>query len=414
MVLVPGNPHAATAYLTGTIILKNNVELHIDSGAVLLGSTDYKDYEAIEPFVDGVGQSRGACLIGATNAENIAITGKGTINGRGELWKATNNPNYATRPFMLRIIKSNHCLLRDITLINSAAWMCNFDLCKNIQIEHISINNRVNANNDGIDIDACQQVVIKNCTITSSDDAICFKTTRGINPCENVQVLDNDLESSCGGIKWGTESMGDFRHFIVSGNYIHDTNLGGVKLLSADGANISDIKIAHNKMKNVNIPVFICIKNRIKTYHEQPKRTVGSIKDVIIDDLSATDCRTAGILVNGIPGQYIGPFIQFKNITLSGLGSNAPASDSGIIPPENTNAYPEVNRFGPLPAWAVYIRHAKGITFNSLTISNSQPDQRNALLFDDTDNTDKDMIKLVIPQNNGSAPSVSRIHNVER
>src|SRR5476651_142043 len=53
MVLVPGNPHAATAYLTGTIILKNNVELHIDSGAVLLGSTDYKDYEAIEPFVDG-------------------------------------------------------------------------------------------------------------------------------------------------------------------------------------------------------------------------------------------------------------------------------------------------------------------------------------------------------------------------
>jgi polygalacturonase len=132
--------------------------LHIESGVVLLGSIDYKDYQTIEPFIDGVGQSRGACLLGAINAKNIALTGKVTINGRGDLWKRSNNPDYARRPFLLRLVKSEHCVIQDLYFIKSAAWMCNLDLCANIHIEHITINNRVNANNDWIDIDACQNV----------------------------------------------------------------------------------------------------------------------------------------------------------------------------------------------------------------------------------------------------------------
>jgi hypothetical protein len=383
-VLLPKSADAKTEYLTGTIILKNNVELHIDSGVVLLGSINYADYQAIEPFIDGVGQNRGACLIGAVNAINIAITGKGTINGQGDLWKNNNNPDYAKRPFLLRIVKSDGCKLRDVHFIKSAAWMCNFDMSKHIRIDHINIDNRVNANNDGIDIDACDDVIIKDCTIRSSDDAICFKSTRGIVPCQNVQVLANDLSSSCGGIKWGTESMGDFKNFTISNNYIHDTNLGGIKILTADGANISNIKITDTRMKNVNVPVFVCIKSRLKTYHSLPKRTVGSIRDIDIDGILATDCRTAGILITGIPGQYIGENIRFSNITLSGLGSNSTIKDGGIVPPENEGAYPEVNRFGMLPAYGVYVRHAKGIVLNNIGLAKKESDQRYAFVFDDS------------------------------
>jgi polygalacturonase len=410
MVLVPKNHTDTTKYLTGTIILKNNVELHIDSGVVLLGSVDYKDYQAIEPFIDGVGQSRGACLVGAINAKNIAITGKGTINGRGERWKTGNNPDYARRPFLLRLVKSEHCVVQDVYLTRSAAWMCNFDLCTDVHIEHITINNRVNANNDGIDIDACQKVLIKNCMISSTDDAICFKSTRGISPCQNVEIINNDIQSSCGGIKWGTESMGDFKNFTVTGNYIHDTNLGGIKILSADGANISGIRITDTRMRNVNVPVFIYIKSRLKTYHDQAKRMTGSIRDIQVEGLIATDCRTAGILITGIPGQYAGPLIRFKNVTLSGLGNNGTLRDSGLCPEENEGAYPEVNRFGTLPAWGIYIRHTRGVSFTNLNISKKQPDQRHALVFDDTDNTDEDLIKLTVPRDTGALPAVDRRH----
>jgi polygalacturonase len=406
IVLLPKSTDGKTEYLTGTIILKNNVELRIDSGVVLLGSINYSDYQAIEPFVDGVGQNRGACLIGAASAINIAITGKGTINGQGDLWKNDNNRDYARRPFLLRIVKSDGCKLRDLHLTKSAAWMCNFDMSKNILIDHVDINNRVNTNNDGIDIDACEIVSIKNCKISSSDDAICFKSTRGIVPCQNIQVFANDISSSCGGIKWGTESVGDFNNFTISNNYIHDTNLGGIKILTADGANVSNIKITDTKMKNVNIPVFICIKNRLKTYHDLPGRTVGSIKDVNIDGISAIDCRTAGILITGIPGRYIGGNIRLSNITLSGLGSDSTIKDGGIIPPENESAYPEVNRFGVLPAYGAFIRHTKGIVLTNINISKKQPDQRYAIVFDDTEYT---LSNFIAQKDNGGLPLVNMI-----
>jgi hypothetical protein len=247
--------------------------------------------------------------------------------------------------------------------------------------------------------------------INSTDDAICFKSTRGISPCQNVEIINNDIQSSCGGIKWGTESMGDFKNFTVTGNYIHDTNLGGIKILSADGANISHIRIINTRMRNVNVPVFICIKSRLKTYHDQAKRTTGSISNVEVEDLTAMDCRTAGILITGIPGKYVGPLIRFKNMTLSGLGNNGSFMDSEITPDENPGAYPEVNRFGTLPAWGIYIRHTKGIYFTGLNISKKQPDQRHALVFDDTDNTDDFFAKLTIPRDSDALPVVDRRHH---
>jgi len=81
IVVIPADKNKRSIYLSGTIILKTNVTLLVDKGALLHGSTSMSDYTTIEPFIDGANATRGACLIGAKDENNIAITGEGTVNG---------------------------------------------------------------------------------------------------------------------------------------------------------------------------------------------------------------------------------------------------------------------------------------------------------------------------------------------
>jgi len=384
IVVIPADKNKPSIYLSGTIILKKNVTLRVDKGAVLRGSTNMSDYTTIEPFIDGVNATRGACLIGAKDESNIGITGEGTINGQGQLWRKDNNKDYPTRPMLIRFVRVKKIVLKDIHLEGSAAWMCNFDMCENIAVEHINIYNQVrNANNDGIDIDACKNVTIKNSVINSSDDAICFKSTRGDNACENVKVENNDLQSNCAAIKFGTESMGDFKNFTIKNNYIHDTRLAGIKIISADGAINSNIKVSNTTMKNVVCPILIILEGRLKTYHDYPKKQTGAIKNILIDGLKSEDTKAMGIMVTGVPGYYVGEGISLRNIDISGLGGNNNFSDTAIIVKEIINTYPEFTNFGKMVASAVFIRHAKGIKLKNISIVLSKPDVRYPVILDD-------------------------------
>lgn len=396
-----------STFVSGTLLLKSNVTLNITENTVLLGSVNPNDYPVVDPFIDATGQFRGQCFIGAVDVENVAITGKGTINGQGEVFTpknvkktieklgieikvpdfssiiakdnkyVNNNIRYSNRPFLVRMVRSKNVKLKDIHLRQPAAWTLHFYQCNGFEVDGIDIHSHANRNNDAIDIDSSINGVIKNCNIDSGDDAICFKATSP-KPSQNVLVENCKLKSHWGAIKFGTESMGDFKDITIKDCFIYDTRGGGIKMLSVDGANIDNILIDNIKMENVEMPIFIRLGERGLTYRGAQKKPVGSINNVKISNITATvsalkDCRitpTTGFFFTGTPNHKIGN-IQFENInvTLPGGGTE---DDAKIIVPENETQYPEFTMLGAVPAYGVYARHiekleTKNVVFNLKT-----------------------------------------------
>ena len=373
-VVVPG----PAVYSTGTILLKDGVTLHLEAGAVLQGTRNLDDYVVLDPFVDGVGATRGACLIGADGARDIAITGQGTIDGQGHLWER-GAPDHGRRPMLVRLVRSRNIVLRGVTLTRPAAWTCNLYQCRRVRIEGVSIDAHVNSNNDGIDLDGCRDVQIRRCRINSGDDAVCFKTTSRV-PNEDITVTDSDLTSHWGAFKWGTESLGDMRGFRIERCRIRDTRGGGFKILSADGARIEDIRIRDVALENVDMPVSILLRSRLRAYRDQEARGVGAIRDVEITGLTGVvpdDGRVApssAILVSGLPGHPV-ERIRIRDVRLS-LPGGGTRADAERVVPLLERAYPEYRNLGVLPALGAFVRHARGLRLDRVMFDRRRPDER--------------------------------------
>jgi len=180
-------------YLSGTIALKNNVTLHFQKGARLLGSTNIEDYKNLDPFTEGLGIDVGWALLVAIDLKNIGIEGEGAIDGQGSKLKAEHilkdtrpeGQRWGRRPFLVRIVRCDGVTVKDITLNYAAAWTSHYFQSKNIAIENVKIVSVGVAHNDGIGIDGCQDVRIKNCDVVSGDDALVFKTTSSKMGCKN-------------------------------------------------------------------------------------------------------------------------------------------------------------------------------------------------------------------------------------
>ncbi|HEX7845493.1 MAG TPA: glycosyl hydrolase family 28 protein, partial [Chitinophagaceae bacterium] len=172
-------------YLSATIELKDNVTLHLEKDARLLGTTDIDQYRNLDPFTEGLGIDVGWALLVAVDAKNITIEGKGAIDGQGSKLKAEHilkdtrpeGQRWGRRPFLLRIVRCTGVTVKDITLNYAAAWTSHYSQSKNITIDNVKIVSVGVAHNDGIGIDGCQDVNIRNCDVVSGDDALVFKTT---------------------------------------------------------------------------------------------------------------------------------------------------------------------------------------------------------------------------------------------
>ncbi|MFY0607683.1 MAG: right-handed parallel beta-helix repeat-containing protein [Cyclobacteriaceae bacterium] len=399
-------------YVSGTIILKNDVTLRVAANAKLLSSVNPNHFYSIDPFIDATGQYRGQCLIGAMDAKNIGITGGGVIDGRGEMFKIgainktmkllgedlivpdmpevdTAKQNYVNkklkpsyRPFLIRLVRSEGVNINNINLRQPAAWTLHFYQCKDFKVDGVSIYSHANQNNDGIDIDSSSDGEILNSTVDTGDDAICFKTTSPI-PTRNIKVNDCKLSSHWGAIKFGTESMGDFEDITISNCMIHDTKGGGIKILSVDGANISGITIDQIKMQNVEMPIFIRLGERRLVYRDAARQPVGSIDQVSISNIEASlrnqsESRLkapTGIFITGTPNHAIGKVVlENIHIEIEG-GGNQLLADTEV--PENETRYPEFTFFGDyLPAYGLYARHIEFLESSQVTFSLSGKDSR--------------------------------------
>jgi polygalacturonase len=266
----------AGRYLSGTIVLKDNVRIQLQKDAVLLGSTNVNDYQNMDPFADGLGIDVGWALLVAVDAKNIGIEGEGTIDGQGSKLKEQQiltdtrpeSQRWGRRPFLLRIVRCNNVTVKDISLQYSAAWTSHYFQSRHVRIENVKIVSRGVAHNDGIDIDGCQDVRIKDCDINSGDDALCFKTTSSKMACSDIVVSGMRLRSGQGAIKMGTESMAPFENIRISDCYIYNTSNGGIKLLTVDGAHLRNIEISDITMVEVKTPILVRLGSRLSVFRK--------------------------------------------------------------------------------------------------------------------------------------------------
>lgn len=386
-VLVPPGRH-----LTGSLVLRSNVHLRFAPGAVLLGSADIEDYvtENVPLFVDAVGGTRGHALIFAQDAQNISISGPGIIDGNGLAFLESKR-----RPMILRFVGCVGVRVRDITLKDSAAWVQHYLDCEDVLIDGITVDSVHCGNNDGINLDGCRRATVSNCRINSKDDAITLKTTTAA-VCRDITITNCTLTSECNGLKLGTESKAAFRNITVSNITLHRVRLCGIEILSVDGAEIDTVNISNVTMDQVGGAFFIRLGQRgLNEKIERP----GSIKNIsltnisahIYDDLAedkiqpwevAHGARSPSSIM-GLPG-YPVENVYLANIAIHHIGTGRPEDVTRPVE-EKPAEYPQWERWGALPAWGLYIRHARNVTGRDLRFSLQAPDARPCIRSEDAE-----------------------------
>lgn len=372
-------------FITAMILLKSSVHLQLSAGAVL------------EALADG---AKYASLLYINNVQDVAVTGEGTLFGNGKKFKLEENA--PGRPFIIFVKNSRNVRVENVRLLHSASWAFRLQGSEHVVIRGVSIYSHANYNNDGIDIDS-KDVVISDCIIDSGDDAICLKSDDPAKLCENIVVTNCILASNCNLIKMGTSSFGGFKNIAISNcvlrkaseSPLHHWNepashritdsisgISGIALEMVDGGSMDQVTISNISMTGVQTPLFIRLGSR--------KNATGILKNILISHITASSCSNICSSITAVPGYYI-ENVVLRDLLFNSKGGGT-ASEAAATVPEKGKAYPENRMFGwSLPAYGLYIRHAKNIRMDNVRFTLQQPDARPAIWLEDAHDISADV-----------------------
>ena len=440
---------SAGTYRCFSIRLKSNVALYLDQGATILAADPSdKDgqYDAPEPNQWDQYQDFGHShwhnsLIWGENLENISILGPGRIWGKGlvrsgaqsrtkqqneALGNAASDPGagpfgypnprdavesgWGNKSISLKLC--HNVIIRDISILHGGHFAILATGVDNLTIDNLKID----TNRDGIDVDACKNVRISNCSVNSPfDDGICPKSSFALGyarSTEHVTITNcqvsgydegtllngtykrdfrnqNGSFSPTGRIKFGTESNGGFKNITVS-NCVFDY-CRGLALEAVDGALLEDVTISNITMRDISTSPFFL---RLGFRGRGPKETttVGALRRVIISNIVVynADPKYASI-ISGIPGHSIED-VQLSNIRIYSKGGGT-KEQAAREPPEKEDTYPEPTMFGELPAYGFFIRHVKGLAMRDVEVSYLKEDVRPPFWLNDVIGVDFQHIK---------------------
>jgi galacturan 1,4-alpha-galacturonidase len=236
---------AGGRYLIGTITLKSGIELHVSHDGVLLGSPrceDYPEHNNSRLKSSDLPRGRSGCLIYAEDCDNIAITGRGIIDGNGENFVTLNPPdipgphyrriNAPTPPRVVFFVGCKNVKVTDVRMINQpAGWSYWISDCEDVAFDRCKIEADVQyPNNDGIHINSSRNVSVSNCNIVCGDDCIIVRANNYSLPqnkiCERITVTNCTLTSYSGGIRIGWICDGTIRNCAFSNIVMTDTSCG--------------------------------------------------------------------------------------------------------------------------------------------------------------------------------------------
>jgi hypothetical protein len=379
-------------FVSGSLVLKNNVHLFVEAGSILRASANHSDYPAIRCSFKYFRGKEDFQFIYAEKKSNISISGGGIIDGfsHGDFWPWKGRNNEHERPRLIRMVECNNVNVQDISLLRSANWTQLYEGCDNVSLTNVRVRAYTGQNNeDGVDISSCNGFTIKNFYAITGDDGICLKAM-STKKTESVFV-DGFLGRyiNCNIVKIGTETHGDVQNIHVK-NVIGNTRYGAA-VEAVDGSNIDGVTYENFMLTSCASPLVIRLGDRGRIYEGGPqKATIGSIKNVIIRNITNTDIGYVetkggpgvGAAIGGLPDKQI-ENVLIENCNFLFYGS---VQDTAFIyqnVPENREKYPEFNIYGTCPAYGLYFRHIKNITVRNTKIRVKNLDVRPAVVLDD-------------------------------
>ena len=307
VVLVP-----AGLWLTAGIVLKNNVNLHLEKGALVLFTDDRAAYPLVVATFEGIETYRCQSPISATDADNIGVTGEGVFDGNGQVWRMLKRdkvnsaewkditslkggifdekketwwpseqskkgtewykpgslmPNKEAyepihdflRPNMVVLNRCQRVLLEGVTFQNSPAWTMHPLLTDHLTIRNVTSKAHTYAqNSDALDLESCRNVLVEGCNFQVGDDGITLKSgrdefgrKRGV-PTENIIIRDTKVYEAHGGFVIGSEMSGGVRNVFVSNCTFMGSDIGlRVKTTRGRGGVVENIYVSDIMMSNI-------------------------------------------------------------------------------------------------------------------------------------------------------------------
>ncbi|HEY4336103.1 MAG TPA: glycoside hydrolase family 28 protein, partial [Puia sp.] len=309
VVLVP-----AGLWLTGPIVLRSGVNLHIERAAILQFTDDHDQYPLVKGNWEGRPAVRCQSPISGEGLENVAITGTGVIDGNGDAWRPASKDSFTAaewnrklavsgsvlsddgktwfasesarkgsktkepgvweegktiedykeikdflRPNLVVLSRCKKALLEGVSFQNSPAWCLHPLMCEDLTLRDVHVRNPWNARNgDGVDIESCKNVLVENSTFDAGDDGICIKSGRDADgrkramPTENVIIRNDIVYRAHGGFVIGSEMSGGARNIFVYDCSFMGTDIGlRFKTTRGRGGIVEKIYVKNIRMKDI-------------------------------------------------------------------------------------------------------------------------------------------------------------------
>lgn len=350
-------------FLTGPIHLESNVNLHLEEGSELLFSTNPNDYyPLVHTSFEGIELMNYSPLIYAYKKKNIAITGKGILNGQASndnwwTWKGSSKYGFKKgepsqldennlprlmkmaeegaavkdrifgngrylRPTFFEPFDCENVLFQGVKVINAPFWILHPIKCKNVTIDGVNIDSH-GPNNDGCDPEYCQNVWIKNCIFNTGDDCIAIKAGRDYDgrrvniSTENIIIENCEMIDGHGGVVIGSEMSAGVKNVFVQNCNMSSPNLDRAIRIKTnvqrggfvDGLYVRKIKVGQVK------ECFLKINTKYYVYSPPVGNFIPKIKNLIIEDSTVENAGKYGIWAEGLDNSKI-ENVVFKNIKI--------------------------------------------------------------------------------------------------
>ena len=396
-VLVP-----AGRYLTGTVHLKSNVTLKLDDGAAIVGTPDLSQYQNFTPPGETPLASRlrwHRALILGEGIENVAIVGRGTIDGNKVF--DPEGEEHMRGPHAVLLGNCKNVALRDVRIRDAANYAVMLEFTSNVEVRGVKITGGW----DGVHFrgwkdNPCRDVTISDCEFYTGDDSIAGWYW------ENTLIDRCVLNSSCNGIRLIGPAKNLIIHdclFFGPGRNEHRTSrekhrtnmLAGLCLQPGawdrTEGTLDDVKISNVTMHDVTTPLHLSL------------RQGNSAGRITIDRLTATGCYRAALSIEGWADSPI-EYVTLRDVTLEFTGGGTAEQAKAEVRTPGVDAR-------PLPAWGLYARHVKGLDLENVRLDLQKDDVRPALIADGIDTLSID--KLRIPHKQSGAVVLKNVKQVK-
>lgn len=374
----------AGTWLTGGIRLQSNVNLVVSEGATLLFDFDTALYPMVKTRWEGVDCWNYQPLIYAYDCQNVAITGKGTIDGNGSqqtwwgmtgyegwgwkegmetqrggsrdrLLKECNDnvpvdqrrygPGNGLRPQLINLYQCQNVLVEGVTLLRSPFWVLHPLMCRNLTVRNVTVWNE-GPNGDGCDPESCQDVLIEGCRFHTGDDCIAIKSGRNVDgrkpEClsENIIVRNCVMEDGHGGVVLGSEISGGARNVFIHDCQMDSENLDRVIRIKTNSCRGGIIENVYAR----DIKVGKCGECVLKiNLNYDPKEQYGRghnpvVRNVHLDRITCNSSKY-GIFIIGLDDVENVYGIHFRNSKLNGVSEKGMRVEGKAAPTDVKGLY---------------------------------------------------------------------------